>query len=324
MKTVVLLTTGGTIASKRNPKTGLLISGALTGKELSSMCELPNDLTVDVQSLFQISSNQMTFQLLLELKEKIEDVFKDKAVDGIVVTHGTDTLEETAYFLDLTIADERPVVVTGSQRAPTEIGSDAFLNIRQAILAASNDHLKGIGTTVLFNEKILSARYIKKVHASNLDGFRVNGYGNLGTVDREEVHLYQRPVQRELHSNVVELPSVDIIPTYLGGDGRFIRAAVTSGAKGIVIEGAGRGHVPPLAVDEIRNAINQGVVVLLTTRADEGLVKVVYEFEGSVEHLLQQGVLLGRDYDSKKARIKLATLLAAKYNKEEIQMLFNQ
>ena len=118
MKKVVLLTTGGTIASKPNKDSGKLASGALTGEELAGMCNLPNDIEVVIESVFQKASIHITFDDLILLKNKIEDYFNDNEVSGVVVTHGTDTMEETSYFLDLTIKDERPVVVTGSQRSP--------------------------------------------------------------------------------------------------------------------------------------------------------------------------------------------------------------
>src|SRR5699024_4061434 len=141
--------TGGTIASKRNPKTNLLSAEMHTGEELSQKCNLPNEIKLKVISAFQIPSNQMTFKTLVRLKEKIEEIFLDQNVDGIVVTHGTDTLEETSYFLDLTIHDKRPLIITGSQRGPGVMGTDAFTNLRQAILLATNEKIYDFGTLVL-------------------------------------------------------------------------------------------------------------------------------------------------------------------------------
>src|SRR5699024_10533911 len=170
-KKIMILSTGGTIASKQNPDTGLLTAGIMSGEELSNKCRLPEYLEVKVESVFQFPSNHMTFDHLMVLKSKIEQVFYNENVDGIVVTHGTDTLEETSYFLDLVISDNKPVVVTGSQRGPELDGTDAFVNLRQATLLAASTQSRGLGTTVLFNEKIFSSRYIKKQHASNVDGF---------------------------------------------------------------------------------------------------------------------------------------------------------
>lgn len=310
-KKVVLISTGGTIASKKDPKTGLLAAGALTGEELSQMCELTTYLDVEVISVFQIPSIHMTFDHLLILKEKMKEVFKDEDVAGIVVTHGTDTLEETSYFLDLTISDHRPVVVTGSQRGPTDLGTDAFVNLRQAIMLAANEDCQSIGTIVLFNERIFSARYVRKAHASNLAGFTSFGFGYLGIVDGENIFIYQKPIKREIYSLTSNLPYVEIIKYSLGSDGRLIRALVDQGAKGIILEAPGRGHVHPSAVQHIQYAIQSGIPVILTTNALEGEVKLVYDFAGSVNNLQSEGVVLGRDFDSKKARIRLAVMLAS-------------
>lgn len=311
MKKIVLLTTGGTIASKPNQETGLLTSGAFTGEELATMCELPEGIDVVIESVFQIPSNQMTFDKWVVLKQKIEQAAADQDVDGIVVTQGTDTLEETAYFLDLTVASDKPLVITGSQRGPTELGSDAFTNIRQAILVACEEQCRGMGCLVLFNERIFSARYVQKVHASNVAGFSVHGFGYLGIVDRDQVYIYQKPVQRDVYTIGETIPPVDIIKFYAGGHGKFAQCAWENGAKGLILEGAGRGHVPPGAVDDIEDVIEKGMTVVLTTSAEEGEVYPVYDFVGSVHDLQNRGVIIGKDYDSKKARIRLAVQLSA-------------
>lgn len=315
MKKVVMISTGGTIASKRNPKTGLLSAGLLTGDELAEQCELPTNLKVDIHSLFQIPSNQMTFKELVLLKETIEKTFEDESIAGIVVTHGTDTLEETAYFLDLTIADHRPVVVTGSQRGPTVMGTDAFVNLRQAIMLAAHEDAQGLGTVVLFNERIFSARYVEKAHASNVAGFTSHGFGYLGIIDQNFINIYQRPAKREYFTLKTELPDIEIVSCSLGSSDRFIRYGVDTGLAGMIIDAPGRGHVPPHIMDSIHYAIDQGLHLILTTHAREGEVKIVYDFPGSVYDLQNAGVILGRDYSSKKARIKLAVLLAAGHTK---------
>ena len=313
MSKVVLLTTGGTIASTEDKKTGLLKAGILTGNELISINDLFLDSGVEVivESIFQIPSNCMTFNHLLILKEKIEQIFKHNSIDGIVITHGTDTLEETAYFLDLTISNERPIIVTGSQRGPTELGTDAFANIRQSVIAASDIHTNGIGTMVQFNERIFSARYVKKIHSYNANAFSSFGYGYLGIVDRNRVFIYQKPVEKEFYKIGNSIPIVDIIKFSLDSNGKFIYCSVKSGAQGIVLEGAGRGHIPPQAVEAVAFAIAHGVKVVLTTSCEEGEVFPVYDFAGGVKDLQDRGVITGKDYDSKKARIKLSVLLAS-------------
>lgn len=322
MKNITLLTTGGTIASKPNPETGLLSSGALSGEELAGMCELPSDINLTVESVFQIPSNQMNYERLIELQKKVEQILNNSDVDGIVVTHGTDTLEETAYFLDLTINNNKPVVVTGSQRGPTELGTDAMVNIRQAVLAATNEQVKELGVVVLFNERLFSAKYVYKVHASNVDGFSSEGYGYLGIIDQDFVTVYQKPLMNETYRLKDRLPVVDIIPFHTGADDRFIQTSISTGAKGIIIEGSGRGHITAKMAQAVAKATEKGIVVIITTRSKEGNVGYAYDFQGSVFDLTNKGALIGRDYDSKKARLKLAVLLASGATKKEIKESF--
>jgi L-asparaginase len=311
MNKVILITTGGTIASKPNKESGKLSSGALTGEELAAMCHLPEDIEVIVDSAFQKASIHITFSDLVTLKNKIEAYFQDETVTGIVITHGTDTLEETAYFLDLTINDERPIIVTGSQRSPEELGSDVYINLRHAIYSACSRDLISAGTVVVFNERIFAARYVKKEHASNIQGFNSFGFGYLGIIDNDIVYIFQKPIQREYYELVTEIPQIDIIKCYIGADGKFIKAARESGVLGIVLEGVGRGQVAPEMMTEIERAIQAGIAVVITTSAEEGAVYTTYDYKGSAYDIYKKGVVLGSDYDSKKARIKLAVSLAS-------------
>ena len=314
MKKVVLLTTGGTIASKTNKDSGKLASGAITGEELASMCNLPNDIEVVVESVFQKASIHITFDDLLLLKDKIESYFKDDDVSGVVVTHGTDTMEETSYFLDLTINDSRTVVVTGSQRSLEDVGSDVYINLRHAIYCACAEDLRNAGTVVVFNERIFAARYVKKEHASNIQGFNSFGFGYLGIIDNDQVHVFQKPIKREYFEIKTTIPQVEIIKCYIGADGKFIKAAREAGIAGIILEGVGRGQVAPKMMTEIEKAIAQGMKLVITTSAEEGSVYTTYDYEGSAFDLFNKGVILGSDNDSKKARIKLAVALASNLN----------
>lgn len=310
-KKVSLITTGGTIASKEISK-GLLKSGAISGRELAALCQLPEEIEVNVIDVFQLPSMHIGFDEMKIIKQAIDKEMQDDSVDGIVVTHGTDTLEETSYFLDLTVEDERSVVVTGSQRSPDEVGTDVYSNLRNSIYVSVDETLRGVGTVVVFNERIYSAKYVKKVHSSNLQGFDSFGHGYLGIIDNNVVSVYQKPISREVHPLNESLPKVDIIKCYSGQDGSLIDLLVESGSKGIILEAAGRGQVSPHMVGAIERAVNKGITVVLTTSAEEGNAYPSYGYPGSAHDLLLKGVLLGSDYDSKKARIKLAVMLSGK------------
>src|SRR5690625_4039947 len=209
MKKVILLTTGGTIQSKPNETSGRLTSGAMSGEELAAHCDLPKDIHITIDSILQKPSMHITSSDWIHIKNKIEKYFEDDSVSGIVLTHGTDSLEEFAYFIDLTFNDSRPVVVTGSQRSIADLGSDVFINLRHAIYAACSDNLENIGTVVVFNERIFSAKYVKKEHASNIQGFNSFGFGYLGIIDNDQVFIYQKPIKREFYKVNTKLPRVD-------------------------------------------------------------------------------------------------------------------
>ncbi len=308
-KKVSLITTGGTIASKA-VSDGLLKSGAISGKELAELCQLPEEIEVKVIDVYQLPSMHIGFSEMNGIKQAILTELEKPDVDGVVVTHGTDTLEETAYFLDLTIGDPRTVVVTGSQRSPEDVGTDVYSNLRNSIYVAVDPVIQGVGTVVVFNERIYSAKYVKKVHASNLQGFDSFGHGYLGIIDNNKVRIYQKPAFREMHQVPGQMPRVDIVKCYSGQDGALIEALIHTGVKGIVLEAAGRGQVSPHMVEAVVHAVTSGIPVVLTTSAEEGNAYPAYSYPGSAHDLLERGVILGSDYDSKKARIKLALLLS--------------
>lgn len=318
MKKVLMLATGGTIASDTNEKSGKLASGVLTGEEIIEKCDIPADIEVKVDSFFQKASMHLNFSDLIKIKEELDNYLNTDDFDGIVITQGTDTLEEASYFMHLISNYSIPIVFTGSQRSPQEVGTDSFINIKNAILAACSEDLKDVGVTVVFNERIFHSRYVRKEHASNIQGFNAFGYGYLGIIDNNNVRVFQKPNYREYLELKRELPAVDIIKVYMEADGKYIQAAINSGVKGLVLEGVGRGQVSQAMMPAIKECIRQGIAVVITTSAVEGEVYPTYDYEGSTYDLMENGVLLGKDYDSKKARIKLLAGLASNVELEHL------
>ncbi len=311
MDKVVILTTGGTIASVQNKNTGLYSSGAMPGEELVDRERLGLDITVNVESVFQVPSNAMDFDKLLELRDRIVEKLENPEVLGVVVTHGTDTLEESAYFMDLVLSQDKPVVFTGAQRTPNEEGTDALTNIRDSIIAAACPECVGLGVVVVFNEGVYEARSVRKMHAYNMHAFTSPGFGQLGYVDKGRCWIRQRPARRENYALNSSLPRVEIAKTNLGVDGSVIRFLADEGVQGLVLEGLGRGHVPPACVDAIQYAVDKGVRTVITTTCGEGRVHQVYDFSGGVNDLVSRGVIMGHDYPPQKARLKLMVLLAS-------------
>lgn len=315
---VVVLTTGGTIASKPN-EDGRNVSGALEGESLLERIALPQEtgVDVDVRSVFQKPSNAISLTDLLILQRLVHTLSEDPGTGGIVITHGTDTLEETAYFLDITLPLKRcALVLTGSQRAPHEQGTDALRNLSDAITVAADPDMPGLGATVVFNESMFAARHVRKLNSYQVQGFDAPGYGKLGYVDGKRVHLGQLPRRQVRLPLGDELPRVDIVPTYLGASGDMVSAAIERGARGLVIEGLGRGHVPPDWLDTIEHAVAAEVPVVVVSSCQEGPVNARYEFPGSLASLETHGAIAIQDLSARKARLGLSVMLSTDMNED--------
>lgn len=315
-KKLVLLSTGGTIASTAGEQ-GRNVAGALPGEALLQHLQLGSGYQVDVQSVFQKPSNAITAADLLVLRSACQALI-DQGVDGIVITHGTDTLEDTAYFLAATLSNEAcPVVVTGSQRVPHAQGTDAFVNLKQAFILAGDPASHGLGVLVVFNESIYSAHHVRKVSSFQVNGFDAPGYGRLGYVDNDKVCIHVRPVLPEPLDVGSVLPRVDIHTVFLGAPADLIAASVSHGAQGLVIDGVGRGHVPPDWMDAITAAIAAGVVVVVCSSCLHGPVHQSYEFAGSLYQLEQAGVIGMQDVSARKARLRLMACLSTRKDAQQ-------
>lgn len=311
MAHIKLLTTGGTIASKRDPATGLQQTGQISGEALAEKLDLHDDINISVEEIIKVSSSAITFENLITIKEAALKALSEEGVDGIVITHGTDTLEETSYFLSLMLPAGKAVVVTGSQRGPELVGTDAYANLQDAITLAANIDAAKIGVSVLFNSKVFMPRFVKKVNAMNIDGFSGGGTGYLGTVDGHDVKIYQYPAHSYTYKVEGQLPEVDIIKCALGTDAKFIDCAIDHKVAGLVIETMGRGHANDWVAAGVKRAVDAGIKVVITSASDEGDVRVAYDFSGGISQFETDGAVNGGSYDSKKARLKLAVMLAA-------------
>lgn len=339
MKKVVLLSTGGTIAS--SPHTdGRAIAGALAGEDLVKQTQVRDGIELRVQSVFQKPSNAITLDDLCHLRHRCQALIDEGTVDGIVITHGTDTLEDTAYFLEATLDTKNVVVVvTGSQRVPHAMGTDAFVNLQNAVHVAADDQTSDMGVLVAFNEMIYAAAFVRKVSSFQLNGFDAPAMGCLGLIDNGIVTIYQRPVRLPVldvgpvpdvsrltdtpakQAMPVSLPSVDIISSYLGARPHLLDATAQSGAKGIVIEGTGRGHVPPDWMPSITRAIDAGVTVLICSSTLHGPLYQSYDFEGSLHQLEHAGAVGVSGLSARKARLRLSVLLSRHHHPDRQTIL---
>lgn len=320
---VHLLTTGGTIASSEGAE-GRNVSGAVAGETLLEAVRntLPADCTVRPESLLQKPSNAITPDDELTIARRCEVLLAEPQTVGIVITHGTDTLEDTAFFLDLALGDVRcPVVLTGSQRALHETGSDARRNLTDALLVASHPASVGRGVLVVFDESIHAGRLARKVHSYRVTGFDSPGYGPIGRIDAGRVHYALRPELTPALTLGDRMPRVDLLAVGLGSD-CLAEEAVNAGAKGLVIAGLGRGHVPPGWMAPLGRILARATPVIITTSTAAGPVGLAYEFPGSLASLMAEGAVPAGDLTARQARILLMVLLSTPTDPAHVQRQF--
>ncbi|WP_017598386.1 asparaginase [Nocardiopsis lucentensis] len=281
MSQIVLISTGGTIASRR---TGSGYTATLTGPRLLDGTSVPHGLRVQVRDLFTVNSSALTTAQQLTLLGAVHEALADDRIDGVVVTHGTDTLEESAFLLDLHHHDRRPVVFTGAQRPPDHDDSDAPANLRDALAVAACGH--DLGVLVVFDGLVHAARGTAKQHTLAVDGFGDPSGPRIGDVSQGRVLVRRRPPRRPalaLPSPDVPVPRVDIVTHHTGADPLLLRAAVAAGAQGVVLAGTGAGNATPAFVGAVAEAVSAGVLVALTSRVPAGPVTGMYTGGGAVD-----------------------------------------
>jgi len=316
--------TGGTISMRIDPATGGAIP-MLSGEEIIAQVPgLDQIAEYDLINFDRLPGPHWTPQRMLELAAAIKEKLTDERIVGAVVTHGTDTLEETAYFLDLVLDTDKPVVLIGAMRNSSELSWDGPENLAAAVRVAIDPQARGLGVVVAMNSQIIAAAEATKTHTESTDTFQSRDFGPIGFIDKDRVILMRRPFEREhIATNTVE-NRVDVIKMFAGADGRFINFAIDDGARGLVIEGLGRGNVTIPALPAIQRAIDAGLPVVITSRCPRGRVLDTYAYEGAGKQLRRMGVMLGGMLPSHKARIKLALALGAGWAPEQIRESFEK
>jgi L-asparaginase len=277
---------------------------------------------VKAENVLQVGSPSIGPVQWLQLAERIHALFQDQSLSGIVVTHGTATLEETAYFLHLTVKSDRPVVVTGAMRPPSALGSDADLNLLDAIRLAACPEAAGRGVLTLLNNEIQSARDVTKSNAFRVDTFESRDFGVLGYVDSDARVLFYRDVTR-LHTTATAfdvrgkqaLPRVDIAYAYAGADGVVVDALRERGSEGLVLVGFGGGSYPGAFLEAGKRAVQAGIPVVLATRSWNGRVVMTPEKE-------RAGFIACDDLMPQKARVLLMLALTVAREPAALQDIF--
>lgn len=277
---------------------------------------------VEMDHFLNLPSPHITPAIMAQIAGRAKKHLDKKEVAGVVITHGTDTLEETAYFLSLVLPREKPVVITGAMRSQNELGADGPYNLVNAVRVASHEKAGGMGTLVVFNDEIHSAQTVTKTHTSNIATFQSPGLGPLGMITKKEVLFHRQAIyekQLPLHS-----PShqVALIKTVSGMDSTWIEWAIEKQVDGLVIEALGQGNLPPMMIPGIQKALSRKMPVVLVSRCFNGVVLDTYEYEGGGKQLKEMGLLFCNGINGPKARIKLMLALELTTDLKELEQYF--
>jgi L-asparaginase len=304
MPHVVVLTTGGTISTRDTDGSGA--KPTLRGADL--LREIPGldaVATVEVAEFDFIPGAYMTLAKIVDLSRRASEIAARPDVSGVVITHGTDTLEESAYYLHLTAPGEAPLVFTGAMRNASQIGFDGYRNLYDAVRAAASPAARARGAMVVLNEEVHSARWVTKTSGQKEDAFKSPVTGPVAIAYGDRIAFVAPPAPRRVLANQLEA-RVDLIRLCVDSDDRFLWCSLNSGARGIVLEAFGGGRVPPPLLPAIDDAIRAGVAVTVTTRCSAGEIWDGYGYDGAFRDLQRRGVLFAHDLPGHKARLKLA------------------
>lgn len=322
MYKVAMVFTGGTISMKVDERLKAAIPAMTDSEILTTVSGVEKIAEVESIHFGSYPGPHMDVDRMFELARVIEELSEREDIRGIVVTHGTDCLEETAFFLDLVLEHKKPVAVTGAMRNGSELGYDGPANLSAAICTVCSDESVAQGVLVVMNNQVYSADEVSKIHTLALDTFMSPDFGPLGIVDGDEVIYYREHKIKHQPIRSTEAKKVGLIKTVAGDDSDIIHYMIEAGYQGLVIEGMGRGNVPPNMVEGIKRAILERIPVVIVSRCLKGRVLDSYGYEGGGRQLRELGVILGDNLSGQKARIKLMLLLGVTSDPDEIKKRF--
>ena len=322
MKKIAIIFNGGTISMKIDEKIKAAVP-SLSAEEIMSMIPGVEEYAeIEAYTFSGMPSPHMTLETMLKLSEFTTELVEREDIDGVVITHGTDTLEETAYLLDLTVKTKKTVVVTGAMRSGSELGYDGPFNLATSICTAISDEAVGRGVLVCFNGELNSASEVTKANSMALNAFRTPNFGPIGIVDNDNVIFYRDANHLEKYDVSEIKKQVALIKCVVDMDSSYIDYLIEKGCGGIVIEALGRGNVPPKMVEGIKKAIELEIPVVVVSRCFEGRVFESYGYEGGGKQLKDLGVIFGDTLPGQKARIKLILAINSGMNIHEVARAF--
>ncbi|HGO3359014.1 TPA: asparaginase, partial [Staphylococcus aureus] len=315
MKHLLVIHTGGTISMSQDQSNKVVTNDI---NPISMHQDVINQYAqIDELNPFNVPSPHMTIQHVKQLKDIILEAVTNKYYDGFVITHGTDTLEETAFLLDLILGIEQPVVITGAMRSSNEIGSDGLYNYISAIRVASDEKARHKGVMVVFNDEIHTARNVTKTHTSNTNTFQSPNHGPLGVLTKDRVQFHHMPYRQQALENVNDKLNVPLVKAYMGMPGDIFSFYSREGIDGMVIEALGQGNIPPSALEGIQQLVSLNIPIVLVSRSFNGIVSPTYAYDGGGYQLAQQGFIFSNGLNGPKARLKLLVALSNNLDKAE-------
>lgn len=322
---ITILATGGTIAGAGDSSVQSAYSaGAVTvDKLLAAVPDINKMAVIKGEQISNIGSQEMSNEVWLKLAKRVNELLKRDDVDGVVITHGTDTMEATAYFLDLTVKSKKPIVFVGSMRSGSSMSPDGPLNLYNAVSVATSEDSANKGVVVVMNDEIHAAREVTKTNTSEVNAFTSVNTGKLGTVYYGDVHYYMQPLRKHTSETefdiekINKLPRVDIVYGHANDTDIFVKAAIKAGARGIVHAGMGNGNLYPQTLEALDTASKNGIVVARSTRVGTGRTNLHGEVDDE-----KYGFIATDNLNPQKARVLLMLGLTKTNKKSDLQDMF--
>ncbi|WP_042346332.1 asparaginase [Bacillus massiliigorillae] len=321
-KNILVIHTGGTISMFEDQATGAVKPSEQNPMTMAST-QLQEDACLIIEEPFNLPSPHITPNEMLRIKNIIEEKIEQTQIDGVVITHGTDTLEETAYFLDLLLNITIPVVLTGAMRSSNEIGFDGLHNFISSIRVACTDEAANKGVLVVLNDEIHTAQNVTKTHTSNVSTFQSPQFGPIGIVTKQGVIFHHQPIATKKFNVTSITKNVPLLKAHAGMDSLLLQALSQLNIDGLVIEALGQGNLPPSTLAGIKALIEQNIPIVIVSRCFNGITQDVYGYEGGGKHLKELGIVFSNGLNGQKARLKLLAALEEGRKKEEMNTLFH-
>jgi L-asparaginase len=316
---IALVATGGTIASLPDPQSGALRPAVSAGDLISSVPQLADAGITRVEEVEAVNGWNMTPAAMLRVARTAQLMLSQEEIDGVVVTHGTDTVEETAFLCDLLVDSQKPVVFAAAMRSGDQVSSDGPRNLLHATQVAGSPQARGCGAVLSMNDEVHAARWVRKIDSFRVSAFQSPGHGPIGVLAPDGLRLKTPPRRVKVRApDSLDVHPVPVIQAYVGLEESLIEAVIeTVGAAGIVLEGTGLGNLPGTATRGIAVARERGIPVVVATRVPSGGTGPVYGGPGGGVTLREMGVLAARGLSTAKARLLLMAVLATHASSKE-------